>query len=62
MRLELYKDKAGEWRWHLIEAQSGKIVADSAEGYKNRKDCLEMAESILSRDVASIEFVIKEDD
>ena len=33
-----FKDKAGEWRWHL-KADNGRIIADSGEGYKNLSDC-----------------------
>ena len=35
---ELYKDRAGEWRWRF-RANNGKIIADSGEGYKNKQDC-----------------------
>ncbi len=35
---ELYKDNAGEYRWRL-QAQNNEIIADSAEGYKNKADC-----------------------
>jgi uncharacterized protein YegP (UPF0339 family) len=38
MRFELYKDHTGDWRWRL-RAQNGNVVADSAEGYRNRADC-----------------------
>ena len=34
-----YLDVKGEWRWTFY-ASNGKKVADSAEGYKNRQDCL----------------------
>jgi uncharacterized protein YegP (UPF0339 family) len=33
-----YKDSAGEWRWRF-RANNNKIIADSAEGYKNKSDC-----------------------
>lgn len=33
MKLDIYKDSRGEWRWRL-RARNGKIVADSGEGYK----------------------------
>lgn len=33
-----FKDAKGEWRWHL-KASNGRIIADSAEGYKNEADC-----------------------
>lgn len=32
----IYQDSAGEWRWH-IKAPNGRIVADSAEGYRDRR-------------------------
>ena len=35
----MYKDEGGEWRWTLY-AQNAKKIADSAEGYKNRQDCV----------------------
>ncbi|MDB5591041.1 DUF1508 domain-containing protein [Enterovirga sp.] len=38
MRFELHKDAAGDWRWRL-RATNGNVVADSAEGYRNREDC-----------------------
>jgi uncharacterized protein len=38
MKFEIYQDKSSQWRWHLV-ATNGKIVADSAEAYHNRKDC-----------------------
>lgn len=53
MRIKLYKDKAGEWRWCMI-ATNGNIVADSSEGYKNKLDCLETLHGIFKyvRDVS----------
>ncbi len=35
----VYADSRGEWRWRYI-ATNGRTVADSAEGYINRADCL----------------------
>jgi uncharacterized protein YegP (UPF0339 family) len=34
----LYKDAKGEWRWKLYAANN-RVIADSAEGYKNKEDC-----------------------
>lgn len=42
MKLHIYKDVHGEWRW-TIRASNGKIVADSAESYKRKRSCLAMA-------------------
>ena len=36
MRVTIYEDKAGEFRWRL-SATNGKRIADSGEGYKTRR-------------------------
>lgn len=38
-RFQLFKDKAGEWRWRLL-AENGRSVAASSEGYVARADAL----------------------
>ena len=38
-KYQIYTDKAGFWRWRYI-ASNGRIVADSAEAYHNKQDCL----------------------
>lgn len=38
MRFELYREAGGDWRWRL-RTRNGNVVADSAEGYRNRDDC-----------------------
>ena len=35
----VYKDTRGEWRWRY-KSSNGNIIADSAEGYHNKSDCL----------------------
>lgn len=42
---ELYKDKAGEFRWRLRH-DNGNIIADSGEGYKNKADAINGIESV----------------
>lgn len=39
MRFVIYKDQRGEWRWRL-RARNGKIIADSAEGYKQKNQVI----------------------
>jgi uncharacterized protein YegP (UPF0339 family) len=39
MNVEIYKDAKGEFRWRL-RARNGRIIADSAEGYKQRADLI----------------------
>jgi uncharacterized protein len=36
---EVYKDKAGEYRWRL-QANNNEVVADSNEGYTSKASCL----------------------
>jgi uncharacterized protein YegP (UPF0339 family) len=36
---DLYQDARGEWRWTLYAA-NGEKIADSAEGYVERRKCL----------------------
>lgn len=38
-KIELYQDKAGEWRWHR-KAGNGEIISDSAEGYVRARDAI----------------------
>ncbi len=35
MKVHVFQDKAGEWRWN-VRAANGRIIADSGEGYKRR--------------------------
>ncbi len=39
MKFHIYKNVAGHWQWRLLAANN-KIVADSAESYWNKNDCL----------------------
>jgi uncharacterized protein YegP (UPF0339 family) len=38
-KFQLYVDNAGEYRWRL-RADNNETVADSAEGYVNKADCV----------------------
>jgi uncharacterized protein YegP (UPF0339 family) len=37
-RFEIYRDRAGRFRWRL-RRHDGQIVADSGQGYERREDC-----------------------
>ena len=39
-QFEIYRDEAGEWRWRLKSSGNYKIIADSAEGYESKEDCI----------------------
>ncbi|MGD9143706.1 MAG: YegP family protein [Dehalococcoidia bacterium] len=42
---ELYKDKAGEYRWRLRH-ENGNIIADSGQGYSSRAGAENGIESV----------------
>ena len=44
-KFEVYKDKAGEFRWRL-RAQNSQILATSGDGYAAKADCLHAVESV----------------
>lgn len=37
MLIQVYQDRAGEWRWRMLAA-NGRTVADSGEGYSRERD------------------------
>lgn len=39
IQFAIYKDARGEWRWTLY-AKNARKIADGAEGYKNKADCI----------------------
>jgi uncharacterized protein len=44
-KFELFKDKAGEYRWRLRH-QNGNVIADSGEGYTTKSAALDGIESV----------------
>lgn len=44
----VFKDIRGEWRWHL-KATNGKVIADSAEGYKRERSAANAANRLAKR-------------
>jgi len=55
---EVYKDKAGEYRWRL-RATNTQILAIAAQGYSDKRSCLSAIESV-KRDVADAPVEEKE--
>jgi uncharacterized protein YegP (UPF0339 family) len=47
MKLRIYEDKSGEWRWRL-RAANGRTIADSGEGYKTKRGVIRAVESLLA--------------
>lgn len=50
MRIVCYRGADGDWRWRMVAA-NGRIVADSAEGYRRRGQCVRMAHQIAAGDI-----------
>jgi uncharacterized protein YegP (UPF0339 family) len=46
MKIVLYKDKKGEYRWRLV-ARNGRIIADSAESYKQKSKMMHIVQKLL---------------
>lgn len=46
MRFEIYKDKAGDWRWRA-RATNGLIVADSGEAYVSKWNAKRAVKALL---------------
>lgn len=46
MKIEVYEDKAGEFRWRLLFA-NGQVAADSGEGYTRRDDAHRAISTVL---------------
>jgi len=53
-QIVLYRDAQNEWRWRIIAAENGKIIARSSEGYENEDEARENITRVTS--VASRAF------
>lgn len=42
-RVLIYRDEAGEWRWHRRNGNNNNIVSDSGEGYSDLIHTIDMA-------------------
>lgn len=54
MKYEIYQDNRQEYRWRL-RATNGRIIADSAEGYVNKSDCLHAIDLVKDSKNAPVE-------
>ncbi|ADJ15201.1 HVO_2922 family protein [Halalkalicoccus jeotgali] len=44
-RFEVYRDRAGEWRWRLVH-RNGNIIADGGEGYSSKRNAIKGLRSV----------------
>jgi uncharacterized protein YegP (UPF0339 family) len=45
VKLHVYQDEAGDYRWRL-KSDNGEIIADSAEGYRHKGYAITMAKKL----------------
>jgi uncharacterized protein YegP (UPF0339 family) len=45
MKVIVYEDESGDFRWRLV-AGNGEIISDSAEGYRHKGYAITMAEKL----------------
>lgn len=60
MKFELYEDTNSQWRWRL-KAQNGEIIADSAESYHNKADCMNGITLVRRSMAAKIVEIVREE-
>jgi len=53
-KFELFKDKAGEYRWRLVHIPTMNIIADSGEGYHNKDDAIDGFKSVMKNGTAAL--------
>lgn len=46
LHIMFYQDNVHEWRWRAV-AGNNEVVADSAEGYVHKNDCVDMAHQLF---------------
>lgn len=51
MKAQVYRDKAGDWRWRVL-ADNGNVLADGGQGYSRRIDALHGLEEVTDTKVA----------
>lgn len=54
----VYRDAAGQYRWRLTAA-NGRTIADSAEAYTRRRDCLRAVDTVLAA-IFDADIVVEE--
>lgn len=43
--IDIYRDASGDWRWRL-RAANGRVIADSGEGYRDRRGVMRAVEAL----------------
>lgn len=47
MKIHVYQDLRGEWRWRLVAA-NGRVVADGSEGYSTKENLSRAVDTLLN--------------
>jgi len=59
MKMYVYKDIAGEWRWRIVH-KNGEIVCVSGEAFASKSNATKAAKSLASKFKIKIQVVIQE--
>jgi len=57
MKVEIYEDAAGEWRWRM-KAANGRIIATGGEGFSSKYACTDSFSKV--REACQDTVLIKE--
>lgn len=60
MKIEIYEDTAGEYRWRAV-SRNGSIVADSSEGYFSKSNARRAWRAFIKK-IYSGKFVVEDND
>lgn len=59
MKIRIYKDNAGAYRWRASEV-NGRIIADGSEGYDSFQNCQRAVENVVGEFRQSLEVWLLE--
>jgi len=47
IRVSFYRDRKKDWRWRASRIRNGKVMADSAEGYRRPGECISASTTLF---------------
>lgn len=48
MKIKIYKDRSGQWRWRML-ARNGKIIADGSESYVKKTAVIRAVNRVIEQ-------------
>lgn len=47
VQFHVYQDRAGAFRWRLVDQGNGRLIADSGEAYSRRTDAIRAVQNVI---------------